>query len=66
MSSSGCSDLFSEIHGGLADRVSELEMEKADLSQKLEDSYKSFILLISPLFQKLDIHFGTHLISKHK
>ncbi|KAI1726389.1 microtubule-associated protein bicaudal-D domain-containing protein [Ditylenchus destructor] len=50
------SDLFSEIHGGLADKVTELETTNEQLTQKLSAVQKQFIQMVLPFLQKLEIN----------
>jgi protein bicaudal D len=49
------SDLFSEIHGDLSERVDQLESEKEDINKKLVDTQKGFVQMIVPLLKKFDI-----------
>jgi hypothetical protein len=48
--------LFSEIHGDLSNRVGELESEKEQLSQKIGSLQKTFVQMVTPLFQTLEIN----------
>uniref|UniRef100_A0A915CZX6 BTB domain-containing protein n=1 Tax=Ditylenchus dipsaci TaxID=166011 RepID=A0A915CZX6_9BILA len=49
-------DLFSEIHGGLSDKVGELEAEKEQLAQKIVSLHMSFVQMVTPLFASLEIN----------
>lgn len=51
----GGSDLFSEIHGGLNDKVSILEKERAELEMKNSQLQKTYAQMILPLLQQLGI-----------
>uniref|UniRef100_A0A914XV29 Uncharacterized protein n=1 Tax=Panagrolaimus superbus TaxID=310955 RepID=A0A914XV29_9BILA len=51
----GGSDLFSEIHGGLNDKVSILEKERAELEMKNAQLQKTYAQMILPILQQLGI-----------
>lgn len=53
---SGGQDLFSEIQSELNEKVSILELEKEELSNKLSSQQKLFYQIISPLFLKFSIN----------
>ncbi|KAE9554707.1 hypothetical protein FO519_002117 [Halicephalobus sp. NKZ332] len=52
----GGSDLFSEIHGGLNDKVSDLEKEREKLLKKNEEVKQSFIQMLIPILKELGIN----------
>ncbi|KAH7725411.1 Cytoskeleton-like bicaudal D protein 2 [Aphelenchoides avenae] len=49
------SDLFSEIHGDLSDKVDQLEAEKDRLTKQLTDTQKSIMQMILPILKKLAV-----------
>jgi len=54
--SAGGSDLFSEIHGGLNDKVSDLEKERDNLLKKNDEVRQFFIQMLIPILKALGIN----------
>ncbi len=54
-SSGRSSDLFSEIHGGFAERIAELETDNGSLEKRLGDAYRTFGKLLEAILTELKI-----------
>ena len=54
--SGGARDLFSELHGDLADQLKEKQIENERLIREKDAQMKQFGQLLVPLFQRLDIN----------
>ncbi|TMS39715.1 hypothetical protein L596_006198 [Steinernema carpocapsae] len=52
---SGGNDLFSEIHGDMSNKVTELERERDELNLKLKDVQRTAVNGALPLLRKLDV-----------